>query len=354
MKTEQVETTEVSPASGPGHDGGAGDRNRSIPELIDHLRTAFRFSEYDFVQGILVAREDKLKREIEKKEERCELAEKRLGIVGLRKAEAEEELKSFKAKSAESMEEMRLRATAAEERAKAAEERAKRSEERYETLFREVKKAESEKSGDLVELKRKNAELDFAKMRAEEELQLWKRRFGGLEERVEKLETDIVEIINANNRGTYFRIVHLFKDMFLAAAPAPTILISDSDDDCGPRATSSERESPPRVLKRKRSSSENVNENENVVPDGSTSQDQERVIELGGGSGNPDPATGTSATNGAANQNIPVNDGQGVSGPLEANAEPKISDFSYYVAMGLGDELDGLMVTSSSSDSDSE
>lgn len=338
MKTEQVETTEVSPASGPGHDGGAGDRNRSIPELIDHLRTAFRFSEYDFVQGILVAREDKLKREIEKKEERCELAEKRLGIVGLRKAEAEEELKSFKAKSAESMEEMRLRATAAEERAKAAEERAKRSEERYETLFREVKKAESEKSGDLVELKRKNAELDFAKMRAEEELQLWKRRFGGLEERVEKLETDIVEIINANNR----------------AAPAPTILISDSDDDCGPRATSSERESPPRVLKRKRSSSENVNENENVVPDGSTSQDQERVIELGGGSGNPDPATGTSATNGAANQNIPVNDGQGVSGPLEANAEPKISDFSYYVAMGLGDELDGLMVTSSSSDSDSE
>ncbi|GMN31699.1 hypothetical protein TIFTF001_003372 [Ficus carica] len=337
MKTEPVDAAEVPPVFNFNRGEETGDSNRSISDLIDDLRTAFQSSVFDHVQDILVAKEEKLKREIGRMKEEFELTRESLGIARLQKAEAEEELKSFMAKCAKNMEAMRVKTTAAEERAKSAEERAKRSEERYEKLLSEVKKAESEKSSNLVELKKRNGELEVAKMKAEDELKVWNRKFAELEPRVTKLESDTMEIRIAENRA------------------GPAILITDSDDDCAPRQrpNSSEKESSPRVMKRKRSSSEKLNEDENVVPNNRTGQDQERALEVGGSSKYPDPATVTSATNNPEYKNTVASNGQGVLGPLKANPAPEMKALSPHYAKCFADEFKEFL-TSSSSDSDSE
>lgn len=150
-----------------------------------------------------------------------------------------------------------------------------------------------------------------------------------------------------------FRICHQFEDMFLAAGPA--ILITDSDDDCAPRQrpNSSGKESSPRVLKRKRSSSDKLNEDENGVPNTRMGQDQERALEVGGSSINPDPATVTSATNNPEYKNTVARNGQGVLGPLKANPAPEMKALSPHYAKCFEDEFKEFL-TSSSSDSDSE
>lgn len=228
MKTEPVDAAEVPPVFNFNRGEETGDSNRSISDLIDDLRTAFQSSVFDRVQDILVAKEEKLKREIGRMKEEVELTRESLGIALLQKAEAEEELKSFMAKCAKNMEAMRVKTTAAEERAKSAEERAKRSEERYEKLLSEVKKAESEKSSNLVELKKKNGELEIAKMKAEEELKVWNRKFAELEPRVTKLESDTMEIRIAENRGSlrYLYCLRFQIVAFLALNSGPIVLNS--------------------------------------------------------------------------------------------------------------------------------
>ncbi|XP_024026948.1 epidermal growth factor receptor substrate 15 [Morus notabilis] len=337
MKTEPVEVAEAPVVFHFRRDSETDDSNPSILELISDIRTAFRPSDFDRLEEILITRDEKLKREIEKWKEQYELTRESLGIERLIKAELEEDLKSFKVKCAE-LENLRENIDAMRERATTAEERAKSSEEIYEKLLRKVKMAESEKSCDLVELRKKNGELESEKTRAEEEVELWKRRFVEMEKRVSKLEADI-EILSAENGGGNL---------------VPTILITDSDDDCAPGASCSEKELSPTVLKRKQSSSVNVNEDENgdddVVPDKRMRQDQELVV--GDSCGNPDPATVTCATNDPEN-NVPSNQGQGFLGPSEANGAPRIRDFSNYFANCLGDEVE-FKDSSSSSDTDSD
>lgn len=200
MKTEPVEVAEAPVVFNFRRDSETDDSNLSILELISDIRTAFRPSDFDRLEEILITREEKLEREIEKWKEQYELTRESLGIERLIKAELEEDLKSFKAKCAE-LENLRENIDAMRERATTAEERAKCSEEIYEKLLRKVKMAESEKSCDLVELRKKTGELESEKTRAEEEVELWKRRFVEMEKRVSKLEADI-EISSAENGGT--------------------------------------------------------------------------------------------------------------------------------------------------------
>ncbi|KAF3448671.1 hypothetical protein FNV43_RR09384 [Rhamnella rubrinervis] len=124
------------------------DRKKSIPDLILILRSAYRAAEFDRIQGILVDREAELKRDMNKKKEEIK---KERDYRMLQEVKYEYELKHMKEKAA-------------------------KAEETYETLLEKVKK-EGRDETVIVELRRKNSELESAKKRVEEELHQTKEKF---------------------------------------------------------------------------------------------------------------------------------------------------------------------------------
>ncbi|PON82476.1 hypothetical protein TorRG33x02_217210 [Trema orientale] len=300
---------ESPPGFGLYSDEEADSEKRSIPELISDLRTAFRMVDFDRVEEILVTREEKLKRKITKMEaslnfEQCE------------KLQAELELEKLKAESAqkrilrENFEAMQERVRMAEERerlvderAKEADQRAKSAQERLERLLREVKKEEGDKVNEIVEIREKNRELESAKMRAEGDIEVWKRKFEEMEIRVLRLEAETVEILKmetlvsgemamdssgsnkANEEKGACESGGFAVDLGspskgnCKSASEQAIVIIDSDDDSAPGSTIHGKEISrklsnnkpidltgleirPRVLKRKRALFPNENENE--------------------------------------------------------------------------------------------
>ncbi|KAF5478128.1 hypothetical protein F2P56_004713 [Juglans regia] len=71
------------------NEGSASDRN--ISELISRLRTAYRTKDFDRVEEILVSREVKLKRELNKQKCEVELWKRRFEELGIRVSKLEED-----------------------------------------------------------------------------------------------------------------------------------------------------------------------------------------------------------------------------------------------------------------------
>lgn len=125
---------------------GASRKNKSIPELISTLRTAFRTEDFDRVEEILMGKETEMKREMEKERD----------FHRIEKVKLETELKKTK--------------------------------QNYEKLLEKVKKGVVDDTTTIDELRKKNSELEAAKNGAEEELHWWMSRY---EERVSRLEEEI-------------------------------------------------------------------------------------------------------------------------------------------------------------------
>lgn len=157
---------DVKMENGPPHQSGD-DRKKSIPDLILILRSAYRAAEFDRVEGILVDREAELNREVNKKKEEIK---KERDYRMLQEVKYEFELKDMKEKAA-------------------------KTEETYETLLEKVKK-EGRDETVIIELRRKNSELESAKKRVEEELQQTEGKFQDLKTRLLQLEARFEEEIN--------------------------------------------------------------------------------------------------------------------------------------------------------------
>ncbi|XP_048320463.2 uncharacterized protein LOC125418197 isoform X1 [Ziziphus jujuba] len=220
----------------PPHLGIDSEKNKSIPELIMNLRTAFRTEDFDMVEGILVAKEAEMKLEIEKMKEEISLFQKERDFHSLEKIRYEKEFKASNEradKAKESYEKLLKKVkvnkrvednqtTIDELRKKNAEleslmnlakeerdshciekvkfetlfndlnERAKEANERYEKRMEQVKNSYKTT---IDELKEKNSELESEKKGAEEELNRWMSRY---EQRVSRLEED-VKMLNSSN-----------------------------------------------------------------------------------------------------------------------------------------------------------
>lgn len=133
--------------------------NQNISQMISTLRTSFRTKDFDQIEEILISRELKLKRELNKQKSENEKLKR---LVVLEKA--------------------------AQDAAQVGERKAV---ERYEKLLEEVKTGGlDEDKAVILELKKKCCVLECSKIKAESEVELWKRRFEELGIRVSKLEED--------------------------------------------------------------------------------------------------------------------------------------------------------------------
>lgn len=167
--------------------GSEGDKakNLSISELISTLRTAYRTKDFDRVEEILVAREAKLKKEIENGKKQYSSLLEQCEVGKLDRICLEDEVNEQKSK----IEELKTMKEALE----VSRERERKAEERYEKVLEEVKKSKEEKLM-VSEIRRKNCEVECARVRAEGEVELWKRRFEELNIRVSKLEEDLMDL----------------------------------------------------------------------------------------------------------------------------------------------------------------
>ncbi|KDP25329.1 hypothetical protein JCGZ_20485 [Jatropha curcas] len=152
----------------------------SIPELIASLKSAFQNKYLSEVEAVLTSREEKLTREIETRikeidllKEKHELLEVKCGNEISEKVRAERELEECKRVCFE-LKESNSRLT----------------EERNEFNDRLTGIAHDKKI--IIELKRKNCELECAKLRAEAEIEVYKKRFEELEIRVVRLQKDLM------------------------------------------------------------------------------------------------------------------------------------------------------------------
>ncbi|XP_062074513.1 uncharacterized protein LOC133778562 [Humulus lupulus] len=224
----------------------------SISELISDLRTAFRSSDFDRVEEILVIKENKLKKKIKEMEsenvqldlelkrlredssekrilrqnyeimqERVKVAEERAREAEERGKEADERARVVEERVRGADERIRVaeeraievdeRARVVEEKAREADERARVAEKRVmkvdegkklaeensrkfeemlERLLKDAKKSEREKVDEIAQIMEKNKVLESAKIRAEEDAEVWKKFFEGLEKRVSLLEAE--------------------------------------------------------------------------------------------------------------------------------------------------------------------
>ncbi|KAG6636631.1 hypothetical protein CIPAW_11G124100 [Carya illinoinensis] len=165
-------------------DDGDGAKNRNISELISTLRTAYRTKDFDRVEEILVSREAKLKREMQdmKKEN------------------------GFLYEQGEELKRLVVLEKAAQDAAQVGERKAV---ERYEKLLEEVKRGggRDDDKRVILELKKKCCVLECAKMKAESEVELWKRRFKELGIRVSKLEEDTAMLMDLQSAGAIVDII---------------------------------------------------------------------------------------------------------------------------------------------------
>ncbi|KAL4651460.1 hypothetical protein ACB092_01G161400 [Castanea dentata] len=154
-------------------------KNQSISELVAKLRTAYRSQDFDRAEEILVARETKLKREIEKEKKENALLTEKLQMENLDRIYLEDELENQK-KALE----------AALERERKAE---------------EAKNSKQDEKNVVGVLRRRICDLECENVKAKGEVELWKKRFEELGIRVSKLEEDIAMLTDseplANNNG---------------------------------------------------------------------------------------------------------------------------------------------------------
>uniref|UniRef100_A0A2N9FY80 Uncharacterized protein n=1 Tax=Fagus sylvatica TaxID=28930 RepID=A0A2N9FY80_FAGSY len=265
----------MSLRSVPGSDlGSDGDKakNLSISELISTLRTAYRTKDFDRVEEILVAREAKLKKEIENEKKQYSSLLEQYEVGKLDRICLEDVVNEQKSK----IEELKTM----KEDLEVSRERERKAEERYEKLLEEVKKSKEEKLM-VSEIRRKNCEVECARVRAEGEVELWKKRFEELNIRVSKLEEDLMDLeppvaldcdgnttkeagagLNLDDSPIKENVDLQAADVGRVASGA-IIDIIDSDDDCAPR-----------MLKRKRDSCLNASKN---INDGDHEKEEEDI-----------------------------------------------------------------------------
>ncbi|KAJ9128611.1 hypothetical protein P3X46_034701 [Hevea brasiliensis] len=163
-------------AIGDVFDGNVDTSSSTVSELILSLKSAFQSAHFSEVESILSYRELKLKREIEEKAEENKQLEKWNGLLELEildKERVENELKSC---LRECIELRQLNSRLTQEL----------------NDLNERLQADAVNQQTIIELKRKNCELECAKLKAETEAEIYKRRFDELEPRVSFLEKDTV------------------------------------------------------------------------------------------------------------------------------------------------------------------
>lgn len=144
-------------------------KNMSISELVSVLRAAFLMDDFDRVEEVLVAREARLKAEIEEKiKEIGSLQEK----IEVERIQVEEELKKREEQS----------------------QKGKRAQESYEKLLKTVKESGFNDKNAINELRNKNRELEGEKRKLEELKKNWvvdKNALAGLRIRNSELEESV-------------------------------------------------------------------------------------------------------------------------------------------------------------------
>ncbi|KAF2297920.1 hypothetical protein GH714_005438 [Hevea brasiliensis] len=170
-------------AIGDVFDGNVDTSSSTVSELILSLKSAFQSAHFSEVESILSYRELKLKREIEEKAEENKQLEKWNGLLELEildKERVENELKSC---LRECIELRQLNSRLTQEL----------------NDLNERLQADAVNQQTIIELKRKNCELECAKLKAETEAEIYKRRFDELEPRVSFLEKDTIELEENEN-----------------------------------------------------------------------------------------------------------------------------------------------------------
>ncbi|XP_021296165.1 uncharacterized protein LOC110425573 [Herrania umbratica] len=283
--------------------------NWSISKLISSLKSAFRPTVFSKAEAVLVAREDKSKREIEALKQEKDLFFYKSEEERLEKMSFESELKKCK----KECEEMRNAVSKLREENMVLRKREKSAEERCKKLLEEVKRI-GEKDKEMIDLRSRNCELECEKAKAENEMEILRKRFEELDKRVSSLESDLRFLSNQEdlkdneiggesrslkNVGVKFD-VKVEEVSFGPSCDSPVkangnpqnagserppsqsiIQIVDSDDECAPVETLSEKgmallcpadnshadrigvQNGSPTLKRKRTSCIIVRENEN-------------------------------------------------------------------------------------------
>ncbi|XVF13015.1 hypothetical protein REPUB_Repub08aG0170800 [Reevesia pubescens] len=151
----------------------------SVSRLISLLNSTFRSKDFAKVEAVLVAREEKTKLEIEKLN--LDKNEERLDKMSL-----QTELRKYK----KECEEMRNAMSKLREENMVLQEREKLAEERCNNLWEKVK-IMGEKEHEMIDLRSTNCELEYAKAKAEGEMEILRKRFEELDKRVFNLEGDL-------------------------------------------------------------------------------------------------------------------------------------------------------------------
>ncbi|GMJ10020.1 hypothetical protein HRI_004671200 [Hibiscus trionum] len=158
----------------------------SVSTMIHSLKSTFRPCDFSKVEAELLAREKKLKLEIEtlREEKRSfsgKLEEERLEKMGI-----SDELRKCK----NEVDEMRSEVSKLKVENFVLRGKEKSAEERLKRLSEEVKSMR-EKDHEIIDLKGKNCELECAKAKAESEMEMLRVRFKELDERVSNLESGL-------------------------------------------------------------------------------------------------------------------------------------------------------------------
>ncbi|OVA06391.1 hypothetical protein BVC80_8981g29 [Macleaya cordata] len=124
--------------------------------------------------------------ELEEKKMECVAIEGKLKDLRLRKITVDDELKEYKTTCNETKEMI----MGLEEDQKVICKKEKRAQERITYLEEEIKKIESDEREKYVQLKTENRDLECGKRRAEDEIEIWKKRFRELETQFLRLEEE--------------------------------------------------------------------------------------------------------------------------------------------------------------------
>ncbi|KAJ9148037.1 hypothetical protein P3X46_030134 [Hevea brasiliensis] len=152
----------------------------TVSNLISSLKSAFQSSYFSEVESVLVTREQKLKHEIEVKAKENEQLKKKNELFQLERLEklrVENELKRC-VRECLKLRELNSRLT-----------------EELNELNDRLQGAALDKQA-IIELKRKNCELECSRLKAETESDVYKRKFEELELRVSSLEKDTVLLMS--------------------------------------------------------------------------------------------------------------------------------------------------------------
>ncbi|KAF8379663.1 hypothetical protein HHK36_029107 [Tetracentron sinense] len=171
-------------------------KNYSISEIISFLESAFQPTDFEKVEYMLRLREEKmntdkealrvLTMELQNKKNEYDSLEVKFGALEFKRLVIEDELKKYKRTSDELKEEI----TRLEEDNKVVRERERRAKERINDLSGELQKSEKDGQERIVQLKIENRDLECGKRRAENEIEVWQKRFKELESRVLRLEEE--------------------------------------------------------------------------------------------------------------------------------------------------------------------